>query len=180
MLLIEKLPVSSLWKINSQGMMIRPQWCNWMQRQVGGNFRSQSPWKNLRFNSDGKLADPFTKEQAKDIAHTYIEAMGNPRLKLGPVIDKEDSFSYSSAKGNRTPATGVRGRRPNRQTMAPEKHLKFIKIFPQKQISLINIPVWQELTLSPGSNHSFTCYLVNLPNCCLKTSLYHGINNPPV
>ena len=79
----------------NQGMMMGSNCYNWMQQHGDGNFWNQSTWKDLRFNSGGKLAEPLTKEQAKNIAQSYLEWMNNPRLKLGQIIEKENSFEFS-------------------------------------------------------------------------------------
>ena len=77
------------------GMMMGQGCWNWMQNHQGSQSGNQSFWKDLRFNSDGKLVEPLTKEQAKIVAQSYVEWMGNPRLKLGQIIDKEGVFEFT-------------------------------------------------------------------------------------
>lgn len=79
----------------NRGMMMRSDCYNWMQQQGGGNFRNQNPGIDLRYDNYGNLLQPLTKEQAKAIAESYIEGIGNPRLKLGQFIDKGDFFEFS-------------------------------------------------------------------------------------
>jgi len=62
---------------------------------MGQSSWSQGPWKDLRYNSLGTLIDPLNKKQAKEIADYYVAWMGNPRLKVGDIDEKESVFEVS-------------------------------------------------------------------------------------
>lgn len=79
----------------NSGMMMNHNCWNRMQNMQSGRKWNQPLWKDLQFDNYGNLSEPLSKDQTKILAESYIEAMGNPRLKLGQITDKGDSFEFS-------------------------------------------------------------------------------------
>lgn len=58
-------------------------------------FSGNSPWKDLNYNAQGKLMDPLNKNQVQEMAEYFVKWMGNTRLTVGKLVEKEDSFVVS-------------------------------------------------------------------------------------